>query len=220
MNWRLKREGQFWARRYSEQIVQTEEDALEAFLYISTNPSRHGLLKNSFSWTGLTSIQQALSGKERQFSFTLFSGPDGEPVKQTHTLRLSPLPQHQGMSQSKRRKVLQKLLDERMEEISRERKDRGQGFLGLPQVLDQVVGSEPQEVSRSPRPSCYTKCVKVFREFKERERERRERYSFASLLYRLGLPNFKFPENTYLPPKHRTPRVLPFQHMEVADLQC
>lgn len=211
MNWMLRQEGQFWARRYSEQIVPTEADVLEAFLYINTNPTKHGLLEDSSRWPGLTSYKHSLKESHRRFSFTMYSSPDGEPKKTTHYLKLSPLPQFESLTRKQRAKKLRELLLKRQEELVAAREEQGLGFLGLEGILSQVPGAIPSNVARSPRPVCYTKCPKVLKEMRKQEAERRNCYAEASFLYRLGLPNYQFPQHCYLPPLHRKPRFLPFQ---------
>ena len=219
MNWRLRREGQFWGRRYAEQIVLTEEDALEALLYINTNPTRHGLLADSSRWPGLTSFDHALKEKDRRFSFTKYSAPEGEPRKTTHSLKLTALPQFQHLRRKQRRKELQRLLEERMEQIAQERGESGQGFMGLEMLQQQLPGERPEKVSRSPRPVCYTRSAQLWRAMRDKERKRRAAYAEASFLYRLGCSNYDFPDHCYLPPRHRLPRIYPFVVAQVPEIQ-
>ncbi len=58
LNWKYHRSGKFWSRRYSEQEVPNEDDLLGAFLYITTNPTRHGMVEQPSSGQGC-----ALMGK-------------------------------------------------------------------------------------------------------------------------------------------------------------
>ncbi len=210
MNWRLKREGAFWGRRYSEQFVLAEDDLLEAFLYISTNPTRHGLIEDSSNWPGLNSYNHSLSEKDREFSFTHYSSITGVPTKTIHRLRLSRLPCFDGKSVSERRTTIKGLLEQRIADICKERRDNGKGFLGLTALRGQDPWQKPKSVARSPRPACYTSCPSLWREFVEAAKERRAIFKEASYLYRLGFLNYSFPEYSYLPPKIRMPRIFPF----------
>ena len=210
LNWKHHREGQFWGRRYSEQeVIADPSDLLEAFLYINTNPSKHGLVRDSSTWPGLSSYNQSLDGEDRRFSFHHYSAVDEAARVTVHKLKLSVLPQFASLSRKRRKAAIEGLLKERMEQIAKERKEKGQGFLGLEGVLGTFPGSIPQTVSRAPRPPCYTKCPERRREFKRRNRERRARYSEASFHYRLGNLNVEFPEHTFKPPLHRAPRIIP-----------
>lgn len=204
INWRHKREGKFWGRRYDDQQILTQDDLLEAFLYVTTNPSKHGLVSNSQDWPGLNSYEQSLTEKDRCFSFNHYSK---EPRVTKHKLKLSVLPALKELSKKKRAELLTKLLSERSAQIA---KDRGKSFLGLQALLDQEPGEKPANVSKSPRPRCYTKCSELRRNFREIDRARRDAYSYASMLYRVGR-KATFPEFTFKPPLHRAPRVVPFK---------
>jgi len=206
VNWLNKRKGKFWHRRYDALEVKSEEDLLDAFLYVSTNPTKHGLVRDSRDWPGLISFQHALTGSDRRFSFQLYS----EERVTHHKLKLTPLPQYAKISQKKRRKELEKLLEERMERLARERKENGQGFLGLSTILAQEPGAIPQNVSHAPRPSCFSKCPILIAAHNKAERLRRQQYELASMRYRLGL-EADFPKYTFKPPTHRKPRIIPFQ---------
>jgi len=203
LNWKHKREGKFWARRYDDQEVISEDDLVEAFLYINTNPTRHGLLEDSRKWPGLSSYEQSLNETARRYSFQHYT--DGYKVT-THKLRLSVLPTFKRTSFKARREKIRKLLLERQAEISKEREGR---FLGLGKLLEHIAGEIPRKISRSPRPGCYTKSTELRREFLASERIRRARYDEASIRYRSGLEAY-FPEHTFKPPLHRLPRVIPF----------
>ena len=79
VNWKCHREGPLWARRYSDQeVLDDEADLLDAFLYVNTNPTRHGLVRDSGTWTGLSSYNHALNEKELTFPFYHYSASDDE----------------------------------------------------------------------------------------------------------------------------------------------
>ena len=204
INWRNKREGKFWGRRYDDQQVLSEEDLLEAFLYVTTNPTKHGLVSNSQDWPGLNSYEHCLTEKDRNFSFNHYSE---EPRVTKHRLKLSVLPAFKGLSKSKRTALIKRLLVKRTNEIA---KERGKGFLGLQALLDQAPGERPGKVSKSPRPRCYTKCPELRRNFRKLDRARRDEYSYASMRYRVGI-DVTFPEFSFKPPVHRAPRLIPFK---------
>ena len=126
INWKYHREGPLWGRRYSEQIVlDEEEDLLEAFLYVTLNPTRHGLIKDSSKWKGLSSFHHSLrDSTPRRFHFTHYSVKNEEdiPVKTTHSLTLSPLPQFKELSAKARGRKIKSFLYSRLREYLKERR--------------------------------------------------------------------------------------------------
>jgi putative transposase len=211
LNWKNRRTGKFWSRRYSEQEVLSDNDLVEAFLYIATNATRHGLVANPREWPGLCSYNQSLSEKELVFPFHHYSAEEDEPKVTYHALKLTPLPEFATLSKKERQAEIQKLLDKRVKELVEDRKAQGLGFLGAEAVKAQDPYTVPQNVSKSSRPSCYTKCKELRKEFNKREADRRDAYDEASMRFRLGDLNTIFPDFTHKPPLHRKPRLLPFQ---------
>lgn len=215
INWKYGRSGSLWARRYAEQeVLDDEEDLLEAFVYTTLNCTRHGILADSSEWKGLHSYNHSLSEKDRLFSFTHYSELDeyGVPKKTTHALTLTPLPHFESLSQKVRRKKILSLLTERAHLMHEERGEKP--YLGQFKIDEQVPGEVPHKMSKSPRPSCYSKCAKRIREYLRSRRELIERYAYASIQFRLGNLLTPFPEHTHRPPLHRRPRLKPFQVME------
>ncbi|MBX7137294.1 MAG: transposase [Oligoflexia bacterium] len=216
LNWHHKRVGQFWGRRYDDQAVLSEDDLLEAFLYINTNPTRHGLVADSSEWSGLNSFKHSIDERDRTFSFRHYS-EEGHPVT-SHKLKISPLPQFEGLTGVERKARVQELLNARQASLVKAREDRNQGFLGLSAVRSQTPGEKPIASSSSPRPHCYSKSPLLIREFRKSLRQRRLAYWIASVRYRLGV-DAVFPEHSFKPPLHRLPRLTPFQLMTIAHLK-
>ena len=168
VNWIFHREGPLWARRYDDLEILTESDLLEAFLYVNTNPSRHGLIENSKNWPGLNSYQHSLSQRDRPFTFHHYSADDPKRRVTKHYLKLSILPQFQGLSRKGLKERVASLLKERTNSIIQSRVREGGGFLGLKGLEDQHAGERPLNSACSPRPSCYSKCAKRIKEFKKK----------------------------------------------------
>ena len=213
INWKYHREGALWGRRYSEQIVlDEEEDLLEAFLYVTLNPTRHGLIKDSSKWKGLSSFHHSLrDSTPRRFHFTHYSVKNEEdiPVKTTHSLTLSPLPQFKELSAKARGKKIKSLLYRRLREYWEQRGDVP--YLGQERIDEQLPGDTPRNVSRSPRPHCYTKCAHKLREYLQERRLLIARYAEASFQFRLGRLDTQFPAFTFKPPLQRAPRLSSFR---------
>lgn len=218
INWRYRREGSLWGRRYSDQeVLDPESDLLEAFIYVTLNCTRHGLLRDAREWKGLHSYDQCLSESDRVFHFTHYSelNAEGVPRRTTHKLKLSVLPQFSALSKGRRKKKISKLLRERLELMWKERGNTP--YLGQATIEEQAPGEVPHRMSRSPRPACYSKCSKLIREFMKARRLLLERFSEASMRFRLGRLYVQFPAHTFKPPMHRLPRISPFNEITSLD---
>ena len=60
----------FWARRYDAQAILNHADLLEAFLYVTTNAVRHGLVRRSRDWPGLCSYELSIEQMDKSYRFT------------------------------------------------------------------------------------------------------------------------------------------------------
>ena len=213
VNWMHRRSARLWYRRYDDQRIVTEEDLLEAFLYVSTNATRHGLIECARDWPGLCSYPQSIDQRPRAYTFERHTLPvDGERVTH-HNLARTPLPQHAHLTPEARASLVKSLLEKRNAELIAERRAKGDGFLTREDILRQKPGSLPLKVSCSKRPHCYTRCPRARREFRMAMRERRRSYARSSARYRLGELSVEFPPHSYHPPKHRRPRIAPFQEL-------
>ena len=213
------REGSLWGRRYDDQIVITEVDALEGLLYVLTKPTKHGQVSHPKHWPGLNSWWPVLDGKPRSYPFTHYTQYHaakrkaerrGERVnirnyQSQHSLRISPIAQYAGMSFEERNGILVPLVEQRVEQLCGERKVQGKGFQGRKKVLSQRPGSVPREVSKSPRPSCYTKNPEAKKQYKKEYRLKRAWYTDASIKFRSGDFEVEFPPHTFRPPLHHIP---------------
>lgn len=210
VNWKNHRVGNFWHRRYDDLIILSEEDMLEAFLYITTNPVKHGLVEHPRIWPGLNSYHQSLSERSRTFTFYYYSASTPEAQVCKYDLKLTPLPHFEELSAKCRQQKIAALIEERVAYIVSHRRANNQGFLGLAGVLSTTPGEIPQNVSRSPRPPAYSKNAALLREARIIRRELRARYREISRRYRMGDFLAQFPEFTFKPPLHRRPRQAPF----------
>ncbi len=213
MNWRLRRTGQFWAKRFNATMIgEREEDLLDAFLYITTNATRHGLLKDSKDWPGLHSYTHSLNERDREFTFYHYSARDDEPKQTKHLLKLSILPQFESLTKNQRTKELKRLLEEKQKRIDNERKEQGKsGYMSVQTILSQEIGEAPIRVSRKKVAICYTSCIELWKRKKRELKDRLEHYSQASAEYRLGKTSYTFPPFCFMPPLHIIPRLFRFQ---------
>jgi REP element-mobilizing transposase RayT len=208
--------GHFWERRYDEQMVAGEGDALEAFLYTVCNSVSHGLVEHPALWPGLNCYAHVLDEKDRIYAFTDYTAfrkactrakHTGERVSirdfQTqHTLRITPLPEFKHLSAEERRAALLKLIQQRVARIKKERKAQGLGFLGREKILRQRHTAVPRSVKRAPRPICYTKSREAKKRFMEWFFAWLESYRQASKRFRAGEFLVQFPKHCLRPPLH------------------
>lgn len=179
------RTGPLRHRRYDAQLIVTYDDLIEAFLYVLTNPTKHGLVEHPRKWPGLNSYLQSLRGEPEYHLFNHLSEWDkGKPRVTEHPLVISPLPVHEVLSQKERRSEIIRLVNGRVERIPEDRKAAGLGFIGKEAVLQQVPGARPKATNRSPKPPCYSKIPSAFREFEKENKERKRICSDASYEFR------------------------------------
>ena len=208
--------GHFWERRYDEQMVAEENDAFEAFLYVTCNAVSHGLVEHPLLWPGLNSYSHALSGKDREYIFTDYTAfghacrkakckgkrVSIEAFQSRYKLQLRPLPRHEKLSLKERQEVLSKAIEERIAQIKAERRRNKLGYLGCKAVMRQHHSQIPQNVKRSPRPICYTKSWEAKKRFMEWFFPWLEAFREASRKYRAGKLKVRFPEHSIMPPYH------------------
>ncbi len=211
--------GHFWERRYDEQMIASESDLVEAFLYVMCNPVSHGLVEHPALWPGLNCYMHALDFKDRVFTFTDYSAfgkasrkADNkgkrlsiQEFQTEHKLRLTPLPQYTHLSLKERRIALSNLIRERISRIKTERKLKGLGFLGRRNIMRQRHTDVPLKVKRRPRPICYTKSWEAKKSFMNWFFAWLESFREASRLFRSGNRLVQFPDHSLMPPHHYTP---------------
>ena len=203
-----RRRGNFWSRRYDDQVILSDEDLLEAYLYVTTNAVKHGLVKDVAQWPGLNCYPQLTDERPVRYPFVHYSQEDesGKAIISHAELKLSPLPQHARLSRAKRVKTVRELVSQRQAELVAERKEKGAGFLGAQALKAQPSGRRPVTVSRSPRPPCYTKDATFRKEYRANRSVFREQYCEASERFRSGDLQTMFPSYCFKPPLHRIPR--------------
>ena len=217
VNWRNRRSAKFWGRRYDDQVVLSDEDALEALLYITTNATKHGLTPHPKDYPGFSCYHQLLDFEPRRYTFTHYMhSTAGNEVKTSHRLVLTPLPQFEGKSLKERKKALLILINKRAQELQQSRAEAGKGFLTATKLRKQEPGVRPVLTARSPRPLGYSKAPELIREHKTWVDLIRQRYTVASFRYRSGEVDVQFPPFTFKPPLHRRSRLVPFGHLTKA----
>ena len=212
VNRTLNREGHFWQRRYSEQIVLDVEDGLEALLYIICNPVSHGLIKDLENSPFLSSYDSLVYGKKEVYSFTNYSeynkalrNPKKKKVdirdyQELYSIEISSLPYFEGVSIFEMREILRDLISSRVKKLVEERRTQGKGFLGKKAILDSSPFSHPKEVKKSSRPLCYSKSFESIKKYLDWFYAFLADYQEASKAFRMGILNTIFPKYSIRPP--------------------
>lgn len=210
----IHRRGHFWGTRYRDQIVIEVDDATEAFLYITTNATHHGLVSHPSEWPGLSSYWQSLSEKPMKYHFTHYTEYSAavrkakrtkeavrlEDYQTSHFITLTPLPQFESLTSRQRTNRVKLLIDSRADSLKAERLKSGKKFMGRQKVLDQSPYQVPQNVKRSPRPLCYTKSLDAKQCFMDEYFPKWADYKDASIRFRSGDLHTEFPPHTIKPP--------------------
>ena len=124
-----------------------------------------------------------------------------------YELKIKPLEAFNDLSKTERIAKLEKLIEQRIRKLVKERKDAGKSFLGRKAILAQnPKRTFPKQSAKNKRPVCYTKCIGALAEFRAELKEKLALYKEASIKYRLGIKNVVFPHYCYYPPLHHIPK--------------
>jgi REP element-mobilizing transposase RayT len=201
LNWQHKRQGPLWARRYTDQAVASNEDVMEAFLYVVSNPMHHGLVDNPKKWPGLGCYNHVIDEKDREFYFTHYSKKSKYKTK--HYLKITPLPDLKSLTRKQRAKRIFKALQNMRSRINRRQNGM---FLQIKDLLEQVVGGLPKNTKVSAKAPFYTRRLEMMKRLRNKIRSRQIAFAHASYRYRMGDKNAVFPEFSFRPPTHRMPK--------------
>ena len=209
------REGHFWSRRYSEEIVIGNPATLTALKYIVCNPVRHRLVKDPSKWPGISCLFQLLDEKDRTYYFTDYTAYrkakataalTGETVYLADfripvTLRITPLPMLSSLTKKNRRQAIRSEIQSHVTLLNAEAEKEQRGYLGYERVLNQNPYSTPNKVSKSNRPICYTQDPEAKYIFlTEVYYPWNDSYIKASFQFRSGQLDAQFPPHSIKPP--------------------
>ena len=127
-----------------------------------------------------------------------------------HTLEFKRLPGYEHLSQKEYRELMLKKLEERRQELVRERKEKGLGFLGREALLKVVPGSKPKTTKKSTRdskrPLVLTKCPEARKRYLDWYFAVYDAYKTAARWYLKGKIDAAFPPGAYRPPLCMVPK--------------
>jgi hypothetical protein len=213
--------GRFWGRRYSQEFLPGQADIEHYFFYTVLQPVQDGLVEKISDYPGYNCFHDAVRGRARTYRVTRWGdyhkkkayNPTAtiDDFTDTVTLRFARLPGYEHLSRKDYMAYMYGELERRRQEIVRQRKEAGLGFLGRQALLKIRRGAKPYSTktstSTSHRPRVLSVCPIRRAECKRWYFDTYSRYKLASTAYRNGDLSADFPYGTYKPQlMHRCPR--------------
>ena len=192
--------GPLWSRRYDAQPVLDDQAAADRLGYCLDNPVDASLVETPDSWPGLNFAFGMGESDAMEFEYLDRTAwhKAGRPTKldaffRTATLRLSALPQLEGVERSLVRQSINSWLGRRTES-----RDKSRAVLGIDGIFNTAFESRPANPKRSRRPyafgskdnkSKYYQSVSILYQV----------YFEASERFRSGQYDVSFPAGMYRP---------------------
>ncbi len=206
--------GPLFERRYSEQVLPSNEDIEEWFFYCALQPVQAGLCEKISDYPAYNSFYDAISGKEKVFklvNWTKYNDAKRQNFKvavknyfESYTLKYERLPGYEKLSQEEYVNLMLKKLEERRVVIVNNLKAKGHIFPGKKKLQQTKSGCSPLRTKKSrrdyKRPLCLTKCLELKQKFLSWYFSIYELYKIASKKYLQGDDTALFPKFTYKPP--------------------
>jgi hypothetical protein len=207
------RTGAVFERRYSAEPILDDAAVIGRWLYMATNPTAAGLVAQSASWNGFSTLSMSLGDQVGHFSLidrtafheALQTVKPNAPVcpedfRRAHTLLLARLPGCEHLDADAYRAYLLDLVRTRDREIACERAAQGLGFLSRRRLDATRHFDRPQSTARSQRPACHTTSSRLRELYCAGYAALVAAYRVASSLFRAGDRTVEFPSGTYPPP--------------------
>jgi REP element-mobilizing transposase RayT len=203
-----RRSGSCFERRYSAEPILDEEALLDRLVYTVTNPVKAGLCRRVRDWPGIVlfartshpekvyaaSGEGSLAGQTRKRAArSQKDTPNGGGVCYKGPLLIDPLPHMPAESSCAQ------MVEERENELARQRRSRGHQILGAAKVLAVSWHSAPQHPKRSPRPICHATSSRLRAQFRQNIRHFTCLFQTASERLRRGAFGASFPEWSFPP---------------------
>ncbi len=205
--------GRLWGRRYSAELLPDHKDIEEQFFYTVLRPVQDGLVEKISDYPGYNCFHDAIWGIKRKYKVIFWAkyngakrhNPDAKIKDYTETveLRYERFPGYEHMTQKEYAIYMQQELERRRVEIVQKRYKQGLGFAGKKYLLQVRPGSTPKNTKTSSRydhrPRVLSKCPARLKEALEQYFYNYFAYKEASLRYRNGELDVKFPFGCYKP---------------------
>ena len=213
--------GRFWARRYSQEFVPTNEDIEERFFYTTLQPVQDGLVERVSQYPHYNCFSDAVKGIKRKYKVVNWSAYYNakrwnedvsiEDFIEVVELVYKRLPGYEHLSKAEYVKKMQLKLNERQEEIVQSRYRVGKRFLGVQGLKAVRAGDRPKKTKtsniKSHRPRVLSKSNEARAQVKAWYFSLYFEYKDASKRYRGGESNVRFPEGMYPPWRPSVPVV-------------
>jgi hypothetical protein len=206
--------GRFWGRRYSSEFLPAAEDIENRFFYTVLQGVQDGQGETISKCRGYNCFHDAVWGIARKHKVVRWGEYHAakrhnrkvrvKDYTDVFTLKYERLPGYEHLCQKDYAHFMQKKLEERRIVIVKRRKEEGLGFADPDAVLRTPPGARPKNTKTSTR---YSHRPRVLSVCPERRKAANTwyfsiyaEYKKASLRYRSGELNVKFPPGTYMPP--------------------
>lgn len=205
--------GTFWARRYSNEFLPDKEDLEHYFFYTVLQPVQDGLVDKISDYPGYNCFHDAIWGIKRKFKVMNWAAYNSakrwnssvsiKDFRETVELKFERLPGYEHLTQKEYATLMLKKLEEHRSQIIKLRQKSGKGFAGRDNILKTKPGSSPKTTKTSTidshRPRILSICPVRRAEGKEWYFSTVFEYQTASIAYRNGDFNVRFPDGTYPP---------------------
>jgi REP element-mobilizing transposase RayT len=205
--------GSLHARRYSNEFLPDSEDTENWFFYTVLQPVKDGLVERIGDYPGYNCFHDAVWGIKRTYKLVDWAAYNEARrwhkhigIKHfivTYTLEYARLPGYGHLTQREYALLMHERLEERCQAIVAARRAEGKGFVGREALRKVTPGSRPRNTKTSTRNSHRPRVLSVC---PTRRRATLDwyftiyyEYKKASLSYRQGKRNTKFPPGTYKP---------------------
>jgi len=201
-------------RRYSNELVPQHPDDIEKqFFYIALQSVQDGLVERISDNPAYNCFHDASRGIKREFELVNWTeynrarrGKKTVNIKDftnTYTLKYERIPGYDHLSPKEYATMMANKLEARRQQIVRERKAENKPFAG-PEYLKTVrPGSRPFKTKKSTRnsfrPRVHSACPERRKNCNIFYFSKYSRYKYASILYRSGNLDVKFPNGMYPP---------------------
>ncbi len=200
--------GAFWQRRFDFSPVLDDATAEERLSYILSHGVKEGLVRRPEEWPGLSCLEQLKRGGAMVYRFFCWArrwrkgqlkagGEDmwSDALAEEVRLTLSPLPSWRGLTGEQRRRKVEGLISD----IVNEGKARFKAVVGVKKVTSQDPKYQPEKKKKTPRPLCHASTKQARVEFREKLRSWMAAYSEASKRFRNEEWTVPFPPWAFRP---------------------
>ena len=207
--------GRLFERRYSSEMIASDEDIEWQFFYTVLQPVKDGLVERISDYPGYNCFHDAVCGIARKHKVVNWAKYNAAIKRnrrvnlidyiEVFELKYERLPGYEGLTQHEYRVLMEKKLEEHRQEVLRERRAAGKfGFLGAEALKKTIPGTRARNPKKSDikthRPRVLSVCHKRRAEMKKWYFDIYFSFKHSSRRYMAGELDVEFPPGTYRPP--------------------